>query len=301
MNVTFRQFEILVAAAEAGSFSEAAEQLSISQPALSETIRRMETEVGLKLFDRTTRSLSLTPEGRHVVAVAREVVRNFKGALATIAARGNEHDGPISVAALPSVASAVLPSALRDFSAQNPAVHVTIHDVQHERAIALVADGVAEMAVTFRPAVCETLVFEEIVSDAMHLVCHKDHPLAAKTRVRWRDVGEHAFIGMTGISSVRRLTDAAFISIEATTAPRYEVEQIPSAVALVEAGLGVTALPALTFPMFRSPDLVMRQLVEPKLLRRIGILQLKGRTSAAAVHALAAAIRAHLRRVLKER
>jgi len=301
MNITFRQFEILVAAAEAGSFSDAAERLSISQPALSEAIRRIETEIGRKLFDRTTRSLNLTPDGRHVAALAREVVRNFRGALDTIAARGSEHHGRISVAALPSVASAVLPSALRNVSAQHPAVRVSIHDVQHERAIALVSDGVADMAVTFRPAAHDNFVFEEIASDAMHLVCRKDHPLAAKARVRWRDIGEHAFIGMTGISSVRRLTDAAFINIEATAAPRYEVEQIPSAVALVEAGLGVTALPALTFPMFRSPDLVMRPLVEPKLLRRIGILQLKGRTPPAAVHALADAVRQHLRRVLKDR
>lgn len=299
MNVTFRQFEILVAAAEAGSFSNAAEKLGISQPALSEAIRRIETEIGLKLFDRTTRSLSLTPDGRRVVAIAREVVRNFRGALDTIASRGSEHRGRISVAALPSIASSVLPSALRDFAVRHPAVRAAIHDVQHERTLALVTDGAADMAVTFRPASLDNLVFEEIASDAMHLVCRKDHPLAAKKHVRWRDIGAHAFIGMTGISSVRRLTDAAFINIEATSPPHYEVEQIPSAVALVEAGLGVTALPALTFPMFRSPDLVMRPLTEPKLMRRIGILQLKGRTPPAAVHALAEVVRSHLRRVLK--
>jgi LysR family carnitine catabolism transcriptional activator len=204
----------------------------------------------------------------------------------------------MSVAALPSVACAVLPFALRDFAAQHPAIHVTIHDVQHQRALALVAHGHADMAVTFRPASLDNLAFEEMASDAMHLVCRKDHPLAKHKRVRWPDVGKHAFIGMTGISSVRRLTDAAFISSEAPSAPRYEVEQITSAVALVEAGLGVTALPALTFPMFRSPDLVTRPLIEPTLRRRIGILQLLGRTPPAAMQALAAAVRTHLGRVL---
>jgi LysR family carnitine catabolism transcriptional activator len=301
MNITFRQFEILVAAADAGSFSAAAETLAISQPALSEAIRRIETETGLKLFDRTTRSLTLTPDGRHAVAVAREAVRNFRGALDTIAARGQEPRGRLVVAALPSVASAVLPSALRDFAGQHPAIRVTIHDVQHERAMSLVADGIADMAITFRPATLDNLVFEEMASDAMHLVCRRDHPLAAKARVRWRDIGEHAFVGMTGISSVRRLTDAAFINVEATSAPRFEVEQIPSAIALVEAGLGVTALPALTFPMFRSPDLVVRPLIEPKLRRQIGVLRAPGRTPPAVLPLLSAAVRAHLRRVLNER
>jgi LysR family transcriptional regulator, carnitine catabolism transcriptional activator len=298
MNVTFRQLEILVAAAEAGSFSEAADRLSISQPAFSEAIRRIESEVGLRLFDRTTRSLTLTADGRRVVAVARDAVRSFKGALETLAARGGEPPARLSIAALPSVACAVLPFALRDFAAQYPGVRVTIHDVQHERAVALVTDGKADIAVTFRPMCIDNLVFEEIASDAMHLVCRKDHPLAKHKRVRWRDLGSHAFIGMTGISSVRRLTDAAFINNEAILAPRYEVEQIPSAIALVEAGLGVTALPALTFPMFRSAELVMRPLVAPQQRRRIGILRLGGRTPPGALQAVAMAVRTHLRRVL---
>jgi LysR family carnitine catabolism transcriptional activator len=301
MNITFRQFEILVAAADAGSFSAAAETLAISQPALSEAIRRIETEIGHKLFDRTTRSLTLTPDGRQAVAVAREAVRNFRGALDAIAARREGAHGHLVVAALPSVASAILPSALRDFAGQHPAIRVTIHDVQHERAMSLVTDGIADMAITFRPTVLDNLVFEEMASDGMHLVCRKDHPLAAKARVRWREIAEHAFIGMTGISSVRRLTDAAFINSDAPSAPRFEVEQIPSAVALVEAGLGVTALPALTFPMFRSPDLVVRPLVEPKLRRQIGVLRASGRTPAASSLSLSAAVRTHLRRLLNER
>lgn len=299
MNVTFRQLEVLVAVADAGSFSAAAESLAISQPALSEAIRRIESEIGRKLFERTTRSLTPTADGRHAVAVAREAVRNFKQALDAIAAPGGEPRGSISVAALPSITSAVLPSALRDFVAEHPAIRVTIHDVQHERVMSLVADGAADMAITFRPAELGNLVFEDVASDAMHLVCRKDHPLAAKVHVRWRDIGEYSFIAMTAISSVRRITDAAFISVDATSVPRYEVEQIPSAIALVEAGLGVTALPVLTFPMFHSPDLVRRPLTEPRLLRRIGILRRRGGTPPAVLQALAAAVQLHLRRVLK--
>ena len=75
----------------------------------------------------------------------------------------------------------------------------------------------------------------------------------------------------------------------------YEVEQITSAAALVEAGLGVTALPALTFPMFRGRDLVMRPLIEPVVRRRMGVLQLPGRTLPLPAQSLVAALRAQLR------
>ena len=87
MNLTYRQFEILIAAAEAGSFSAAAQRLKISQPSLSESIRRIEREIGARLFERTTRSLKLTPEGRHAASVARDAVRDFRHALERLASR----------------------------------------------------------------------------------------------------------------------------------------------------------------------------------------------------------------------
>jgi len=119
--------------------------------------------------------------------------------------------------------------------------------------------------------------------------------------VRWRDIAGTPFIGMTGISSVRRLTDAAFVHAEVAVAPRYQVEQIPSAVAMVEAGLGVTALPALTFSMFKGRKLAMRPLIEPSLRRNIGFVRLAGRTLPERADALMRALRGSLLRELRGR
>src|SRR4029453_12093499 len=87
MNITIRQLEIMVAAADAESFSKAAAALSITQPALSEAIRRIEGELGFRVFDRTTRSVALTADGRQAVTTARDVVRKFKDAVCDLAAR----------------------------------------------------------------------------------------------------------------------------------------------------------------------------------------------------------------------
>ena len=115
-----------------------------------------------------------------------------------------------------------------------------------------------------------------------HLVCRADDPLARRKTVRWRELSGRAFIGITRISSVRRLTDAAFVHAEIAIAPRYEVEQIASAVALVEADLGVTALPSLTFSMFKGRKLAVRPLVEPSLRRNVGFVTARGPHAAAA-------------------
>src|ERR671910_2036241 len=178
MYLTVRQLETLVAAADAPSFSAAAGKLGISQPALSETVKRVEEELGVRVFERTTRSLSLTPEGEHAVIVAREAVRDFRLALESIADRTQGRRGRLTVAALPSVACAVLPGAVQAFRSRYPGVEVRVHDGLHERAVDMVLDGVADLALSVRPAQRAELQFQELGSDGMHLVCGADHALA---------------------------------------------------------------------------------------------------------------------------
>jgi LysR family carnitine catabolism transcriptional activator len=276
MNVTLRQFEIFAEAADAASFSAAAKRLGISQPALSEAIRRIEREMGTTLFARTTRSLKLTDAGRHAAAIAREAVRDFTHAIARLKETAGGNHGRITIAALPSIICTSMPHVIAKFEREHPGIAIALHDVQHERAMVMVSEGIADIAITIKPSQTNDLVFEPIVFDVAHVVCRRDHPLARRKSVRWRDLSDVPFIGITRISSVRQLTDAAFVHSEVSVEPRYELEQVPSAIALVEAGLGVTALPSLTFAMFKGRDLAVRPLIEPVLRRNVGFVARKG-------------------------
>ncbi len=296
MTLTIRQMEILVAAADAMNFSEAAEKLGITQPSLSETIRRMEAELGLRLFDRTTRSLTLTADGRHAVAVAREVVRDFQLALETIAHRAQGRRSRVTIAALPSVACAILPAAIQGLLSEFAHTEVGVQDVLHERAVGLVTDGLTDLALTIRPAKLDDLAFEELGSDPVHFVCRSDHPLATAQEVHWPDLVPYPFVGLARTSSVRRLTDAAFTLSQLAVEPAYEVEQIPSAAALVEAGLGITALPALTLAMFKGTGLVVRPLTGPLMHRHVGVVTLSGRPLSHQARALIRHIKASFAR-----
>jgi len=291
MNLTLRQLEILVAAADAATFSEAAHNLGISQPSLSEAIRRMEGELGSALFDRTTRSVALTADGRHIVAIAREVVREFRLGLESIADRSHARRARVTVAALPSVACAVLPAALRGLLQQHPGTEIALNDVLHERAIALVRDGIADLAVTVRPASLDGLEFAVLGADALHLVCRRDHALAAKRNPEWRDFAGEAFVALARTTSVRRLAEAAFVHAGVGLEPAYEAEQIPTAVALVKAGLGVTALPGLTLSMVKGTGLVARPIGGPPMRRQIGVATLAGRAMSPAATSLVSHLR----------
>ena len=299
MNLTMRQFEILATAVDAATFSAAAKVAGISQPALSEAIRRIESALNQTLFERTTRSLRLTDAGRRAGAIAREAVQDFRRASERMAASTDGSRGRVALAALPSIACAALPRALALFARDYPDVDIELHDVQHERAMTLVRDGIVDVAVTLKPGRTAGLKFEGVTSDTAHLVCPRNHALARHKTVRWRDLANYPFIGITRISSVRRLTDAAFVHGAVAMEPRYEVEQVPSAIALVEAGLGVTALPSLTFAMFKGRNLAMRPLIEPVMRRNVGFVTRDQRPLPAFAETLKQAIREQLKNELR--
>lgn len=293
MNITVRQLEVFASAARALSFTDAARQLGISQPALSESIRRMEAELGFRLFDRTTRRLALTKEGRALAGLAEEVARDVRDGLADIAARGGRRPR-VTVALLPSIASALLPLAADALRQSFPDAELSVCDVLHERAVAMVEDGIADLAVTMRPA-SDLLDYEPLGSDRAHLLMRRDHPLAGRGPIAWSALTGHAFVALARTTSVRKLVDGGLVAADVAVVPRFEVEQIPSAVALVAAGLGVTALPELTFAMFPRQGLVTRLLDRPQVSRAFGLITRAERPLSPAAAALAAGLRAAAR------
>ena len=150
-----------------------------------------------------------------------------------------------------------------------------------DRAVAMMRNGVVDFAVTTQAADYPELQFEEFGADPFYLVCKRNHPLARQKSVTWRETVDYPFIALSATTSVRRFADIAMGQSDLLIRPRYEVEQIPSAVALVAAGLGITALPSLTLAMFSHRALAMRPLVAPVVQRRLGVLTLKERTPSA--------------------
>lgn len=289
MNVTVRQLEIFACAARAPSFTDAAATLGISQPALSESIRRMEGELGVRLFDRTTRSLSLTPEGRALAGLAEEVAREVRTGLRDIVERGARRPR-VTVALLPSIAAALLPTAADSLREGFPDAELHVCDVLHERALALVEDGSADLAVTMRPS-GDLLAYEPLGTDRVHLLMRRGHPLSGRTPLPWRALAGQSFVALARTTSVRKQVDAGLAAADVAVTPRFEVEQIPSAVALVAAGLGVTALPELTFAMFPRAGLVTRPLEKPVVARAFGLITRAGRPLSPAALRLAEGLR----------
>ncbi len=278
MNPSTRQLEAFAAVARTLSFREAAERLFLSQSAVSQCLRELEGTVGVKLLDRTTRSVALTEAGRLFLPAAERVLGDLEAAVAELGDVASGRRGRAVVAALPSVASRVLPPVVAGFQRRFPGLRVVIRDTLAHEIVDLVRSGAADLGVSVEPRGEPALGFTPLVQDQLVAVLAAGHPLAEHASVRWSELAGHPFIAMAPGTSVRALTDAAFARMGAPAAPAYEVAHLATAAGLAAAGLGVCALPSLATPAPDHPGLVQRPLTDPAVERAVGVLVRAGRT-----------------------
>ena len=288
LNISSRDLRAFLALAELSNFTRAAVACNLSQPAFSALIRGLETQLGVRLFDRSTRHVALTAEGEEFERSARRVLEEMELALAGLRERAARARGRASIALLPSLAAGWLPQVLAEFRARYPGIGVEVADVLSEPCIERVRRGEADFALAATRGQSPELRAEPFCVDEFHLICRRDHPLARLRRPRAREVGAHPFVHLSRTSSVRQYIDAA--THPATFAPVLEVEQLATVAGMVKSGLGVTIVPALALYQFDDPELARRPLTWPGLKRKIYLVRRRDRSLSLAAEALYEAV-----------
>jgi LysR family carnitine catabolism transcriptional activator len=283
MNITLQQLTVFVRVADAGNFSEAARSMAVSQPALSRTVKALEDEVGERLFDRNTRNVHLTPAGLALRPVAERLIAEFTGSFTELAQFVAGRAGRITIAALPSVAAALLPRALARFQAERPSVEVLILDGLSGSITEAVASGRAEIGLTVQSPHTDALSYRPLLADDFGLVCRADDRLASVTgKLTWSVFADRPFIAMAPSSSVRTMTDAAFLQCGLVVRQLFECAFLGTTGHLVANGLGITALPELALPLAAAKGLTWRPLHRPLLRRHVGCVVRRARSLSAA-------------------
>ena len=286
MRIGIRQLRVFRSVAEAGSFSEAATRLHLSQPAISGAIRKLEEALELRLFDRSTRRIHLTPEGQELLRLSGRLVDEFDAITNDLRDYLARRRGRILVAALPSIAAITLPPALAVLKASHPGIDVSLRDTLHDEIQELVGSGGADFGLTVAPRPGRGLEFRPLIVDRFVLVCPPGHELARKRQVTWTQVVRYPIVGMAPTSSVRQHIDAACAQAGITLRNEYDPGHLATVGALVREGLGVAALPSLTTPLLRFAGLVEVPIVRPRVERTMGIVTRSGRSLSVAAGAL---------------
>lgn len=284
MNLSARDIQAFLALAEVKNFTRAAVRCHLSQPAFSALIKALEASVGLQLFDRSTRHVLLTPEGERFLLSAQRIAAELEDCAKAMRDTAQLARGHVSVALLPSLAAGWLPQVLAQFMARHPGVDLAVHDVLSEPCIAAVANGEADFALAAIRADTPELQAEPFCRDDFHLVCRADHALAEQQTLGVADLRPWPFVHLARHSSVRQYLDAAFFPQSMHTL--VEVEQLATVMGLVQAGLGISVVPALSLFHFDKPGLITRPLPLPGMERQIYLVRRRERSLSLAAQAL---------------
>lgn len=272
MKIDTLGLQAFIAVAEAGAFGRAAEALHITQTGLTRRLQGLEASLGVRLVERTTRSLALTPIGRDFLPQARRLMSELAAALTEIRESGRARRGEITIACVPTVGVQYLPRIIQQYSARHPGSRIRILDHASFRVAEAVLRREAEFGITLLGAHDPELVSVPLLKDRFVLVCRRDHPLAKKKRLAWRELQPHALIYSGMESGNRQLLDGALGAKGTQLKATYEVQRSSTAVGLVAEGVGVAVVPELAMQKGAYPELRVIPLVDPVVSRSLVLL-----------------------------
>lgn len=277
INLTLRQLEIFRALADALNFSEAARTVHLSQPALSNSIQKMEELVGALLFDRTTRSVSLTAVGKELYGITTRLLSDLEQSLDGVSALAQGKTGRLSVSAVPSLAASFFPEVLNLYQSRYPGVVLHVQDSLSEASIHALKGGKVDIAIAPAKLQDEELVHHELFGDRLVLICKANHELAQFKRVTWSRLWPYRLVSLTSTSNVRHIMDSEFSQYGTAFQPAFEVEHASTLIGFILNDLGIGILPAAFTRLLNFSSLKMIELHSPEIHRSICVIHLRSR------------------------
>ena len=274
------------AVAEQANFRRAAESVHISQPAFSRRIDKLEQALGVKLLERTTRRVSLTAVGRDFARKVATLLDDLDGTLLAMRGIAPARMGSVTVACVPSTVYYFLSRAIGRYRERYPKIRVRIMDAGANDVLAAVSRGEADFGLNFMGSQEPEIEFHPLLEERFVAACRRDHPLARKRRVTWAELAGHDFISVSKSSGNRLLLDQALAGAAQRPEAVYEAEHVTTMLGLVEAGLGVAAVPSMAMPGKDHPLLVSLALEQPAVTRHVGLIRRRGRALAPAAQQL---------------
>lgn len=279
------QLEVLVAVAQEKSFSRAAERLHRTQPAISQAIRRLETEIGEPLFDRSSKDGTMTAPGRILFELAQQMLNLRHGAHAAIRELKGLHRGKLSLSANEYTVMYLMP-LLPVFRARHPHIKIDVKRSLASRISSEILARETEIGVmSFKPN-DPSITAVPVLTDELALIVPTSHPLAGKKIVSVRELGAESFVAHNVPSPYRERVVRTFEKYRTPLNISMELPTLEAIKRFVEAGMGVALVPRLTAQVEIARGQVAALVVrEMKLERKLYLVYRKGATLSHAARA----------------
>jgi len=259
-----------------GSFSLAAEQLFITQPAVSKRIASLESELGARLFDRIGRTISLTEAGHTLLPRAQRVIDELEDSKRAIANLSGTVEGRLSIGTSHHIGLHRLPPVLHHYTLQHPNVELDIRFMDSEQASAAVLHGDLEIAIVTLPLEpINNLEMKKIWNDPLSIIVGKTHPLATRKNITADLLAKHAAILPARGTYTREVLELAFAPLNINLLVSLSTNYLETIKMMVDIGLGWSVLPVSMLNKKNDRLINVRGL---KFERILGIVRHKERT-----------------------
>ncbi|GAB5443816.1 MAG: LysR family transcriptional regulator [Fuerstiella sp.] len=264
------QLRYFLQVADRGNFTKAAQDLGISQPALSRSVQKLEDELGQPVFERRTRSVSLTEAGTLLQARAQQVLSILEDTKSEITDDGQS--GRIRVGAIPTIAPYFLPQVLKSFAKQFPKASLVVQENTTDLLLKSCTQGEIDLAIVALPISARYLEVEELFDEELLLVLPPSHELTKRSKLRLRDIEAYPFVLLNeahclsdNVLSFCRQRSFQPVAVERTT-------QLAMVQELVSLNHGVSMIPEMARQCDQSDRRIYRSLSRPAPHRTVAVV-----------------------------
>jgi DNA-binding transcriptional LysR family regulator len=253
-----RAFELV---AQHRNFTRAAEALFITPSGLSVLIRELETQLGFRLFDRTTRHVALTKDGARLLAVVRPNLQGLDSAMSRIGQEASRASQSIWIGAPPLWAANILPQAIKDFQDQRPDLRINLFDGSLNTISQAVQAGKIDVGLGIfdpAPGIRRTPFFRFTL-----MVIRPEQSSAPGASITWSALKGERIVSLASTSPMQRMIDKHLARVGITARPELAMNSLDTQIAMVAAGHGIGVIPSFGVPACRNRRVVMSRLTNP--------------------------------------
>ncbi len=240
-----RQLRGFVMVASCGSFSRAADDLNLTQPAVTTQIQALERELGIRLLERLPHHVLLTPAGERLLPYARGLLNLEEEALRAVAELKGLQSGCLRIGASPTIGSYLLPGMLSEFRRRYPGIRVIAEIAPTQRVVEALETHALDLGLVEAPVSSAVLAVDPFLTDELVLVVPAGHPWARRRSVHPNELAEQALVGREPTSGTRLLLDERLRSLGVEITPSMELGATEAIKNAVVAGLGIAFLSRL--------------------------------------------------------
>jgi DNA-binding transcriptional LysR family regulator len=276
MNIKYRQLKAFALAARFGSFGQAASALCVTQPSLSVLIRELEHDLGMPLFERTTRTCHMTSAGASLYQEIHPVLHNLEEVYHHAKEISAGRRGRLSIAAVPSLAFGIITEVLGKFHRLYPGVRIQMREELNVSVVKAVNQNEVELGVACMFVDDSEVTFTPLFKDRLMVVTPGGHP-AMLAPLTWQSMEEYPLILLGSGSAEHALQQS-----KSNVTPAFEVTHMGTAVAMVRHGMGITVIPSSALAALNMEGLQCAPMPGDLGRRNIGVLHRSRKSLSAA-------------------